>query len=124
MTSELAIASLSALAHARRLAAFRLLVQAGPTGVAAGDIARRLATPPNTLSTQLAILSRTGLIRSRRERTSIIYTADFDRFAQLLGFLMKDCCDGRPDLCAQLAEAVNGSLSRAPATTCIADCAS
>jgi DNA-binding transcriptional ArsR family regulator len=107
--SEAAIEALSALAHPGRLAAFRLLVQAGPRGLAAGEVARRLAVPPNTLSTQLAILSRGGLIRAHREGRSIIYRADYASFSSLLGFLVKDCCGGRPEVCAPLAQAVRST---------------
>lgn len=59
-------------------------------------------TPANTMSTQLAILSRTGLIRSRRDSRSVIYSADYVRITALLGFLIEDCCDGRPEICAAL----------------------
>jgi len=101
-----AIDSLSALAHSGRLAVFRLLVQAGPAGLAAGEIARALKTPANTMSTQLAILARTGLIGSRRESRSIIYKADYPRISALLGFLMDDCCEGRPEICLPLTPKV------------------
>jgi DNA-binding transcriptional ArsR family regulator len=106
MESSDAIDRLSALAHSGRLAVFRLLVKAGPEGVPAGEIARALATPANTMSTQLAILSRTGLIRSRRESRSVIYSADYDSISRLIGFLVQDCCQGRPEVCAPLLQAV------------------
>lgn len=99
-----AIAPLSALAHSGRLAIFRLLVRAGPDGLAAGEIARRLGVLPNTLSANLNVLSHAGLIRSRRDGRSIIYTADFDAMRELLGFLMEDCCGGAPEICAPLTE--------------------
>ncbi len=92
MESTEAIESLAALAHPGRLAVFRMLVQAGPDGVAAGEVARALDTPANTMSTQLAILTRAGLIRSRRESRSVIYTADYAEISGLLAFLMQDCC--------------------------------
>jgi DNA-binding transcriptional ArsR family regulator len=104
MTSSLAC--LSALAHAGRLAIFRLLVKAGPDGMAAGDIARQLKTAPNTMSAQLLVLSNAGLIHARREGRSIIYAADFERMRELLQFLTKDCCGGRPEICAPLAATV------------------
>lgn len=104
METEAAIEGLSALAHPGRLAVFRLLVQAGPDGAPAGEIARALDTPANTMSTQLAILSRAGLIRSRRESRSIIYSADYGQISGLLGFLMQDCCQGRAEVCAPLAQ--------------------
>ena len=98
-----AIEALTALAHPGRLAVFRHLVQAGPQGVAAGDIARALGAPANTMSTQLAILTRAGLIGSRRESRSIIYSANYDAIGALIGFLMEDCCQGRPEICAPIA---------------------
>jgi len=104
METDNAIEALSALAHPGRLAVFRLLVQAGSDGMAAGDVARSLDTPANTMSTQLAILTRAGLIRSRRESRSIIYLADYARITGLLGFLMEDCCQGRPEICAPIGE--------------------
>lgn len=99
-----AVAALSALGHEGRLSAFRLLVQAGPEGLAAGEIARRLDVPPNTLSSNLNILSNVGLIDSRREGRSIIYTARYENMTGLLEFLMQDCCNGAPEICAPLAE--------------------
>lgn len=116
METEDAIAGLSALAHPGRLAVFRLLVQAGPDGAAAGDIARALDTPANTMSTQLAILSRAGLIGSRRESRSIIYSADFERISGLIGFLMQDCCQGRAEVCAPLVQQLSCASPCAPAT--------
>ena len=105
METEDAIESFYALAHTRRLAVFRLLVQAGPAGISAGDIARAFDTPANTMSTQLAILTRAGLIRSRRESRSVIYSADYGEIAGLLNFLMQDCCQGRPEVCGPLLQA-------------------
>jgi DNA-binding transcriptional ArsR family regulator len=104
METKSAVARLSALAHEGRLSAFRLLIQAGPEGLPAGEIARRLAVLPNTLSASLNVLARSGLIQSRREGRSIIYAADFAAMRGLLGFLMEDCCGGRPEICAPLAE--------------------
>jgi ArsR family transcriptional regulator len=103
MESLTAIDALSALAHPGRLAVFRFLVRAGPEGVAAGEIARAMETPANTMSAQLAILARSGLIGSRRDARSIIYSADYAQITALLGFLMEDCCQGRPEICAPLA---------------------
>jgi len=97
-----AVASLSALAHGGRLSAFRMLVQAGATGLAAGEIARRLEMLPNSLSSHLAILENAGLIHARREGRSIIYTADYGAMQGLLGFLLEDCCGGAPEICAPL----------------------
>jgi DNA-binding transcriptional ArsR family regulator len=106
MEIESAVQRLAALAQSSRLQAFRLLVQAGMMGLPAGEIARRLGVPPNSLSANLNILSRAGLVRSRRQGRSIIYTADYDRMRDLLGFLVDDCCDGRPEICSSLAEVI------------------
>ena len=100
-----AVGALSALAHASRLAVFRLLVRAGPEGLPAGEIAREVGVLPNTLSTHLTILAHAGLIRSQREGRSILYSADYDGMRGLLGFLMEDCCAGRPEICALPAAA-------------------
>lgn len=103
MELKSAVAALSALAHEGRLAIFRMLVQAGPEGIAAGEIARRLDVPRNTLSSNLNILSNATLIDSRRESRSIIYTARYENMTELLEFLMQDCCGGSPEICAPLA---------------------
>jgi ArsR family transcriptional regulator len=104
MESILAVSCLSALAHEGRLQVFRMLVQAGVMGRPAGEIARRLQVPPNSLSANLNILSHAGLVRSRRQGRSIIYTAEYDSMRDLLGFLVEDCCGGSPEICAPLAE--------------------
>lgn len=106
MKSKTAIDALSALAHEGRLNAFRMLVKAGPDGMPAGDIARKLEVPPNSLSANLTILSHAGLVESRRDGRSIIYSASYQRMTQLLGYLMEDCCNGAPEICAPLAEIV------------------
>ena len=97
-----AVVSLSALAHEGRLTVFRLLVQAGAPGLAAGEVARRLDILPNTLSASLNVLSNAGLVASRRDGRSIIYTADYSNMRELLAFLMEDCCGGMPEICAPL----------------------
>ncbi len=104
MESNAAVASLSALGHGGRLSIFRLLVKAGAPGVAAGEIARRLDMLPNSLSANLNVLSHAGLITSRREGRSIIYTADYGAMSGLLGFLMDDCCGGAPEICGPLSD--------------------
>jgi ArsR family transcriptional regulator len=103
MESSSAVEALSALAHRGRLEIFRLLVRAGPAGVAAGEISRLTGALPNTLSANLNILSRAGLIDSRREGRSIIYTAAYDCMGALLGFLVEDCCGGNSAICEPLA---------------------
>src|SRR3954462_8786348 len=103
MQLPLAVDALSALAHGSRLAVFRLLVRAGPDGMAAGEIAREIGALPNTLSSHLTILAHAGLIQSRRDGRSIVYSADFEQMRALLGFLIADCCGGRPEICGSLA---------------------
>jgi len=104
MEMEIAIDALGALAQENRLKVFRLLVQAGPSGIAAGDIARKLGIPHNTLSTHLAILARAKLIASRKDARSIIYAIDLDGTRALLAFLVEDCCGGKPEACAPLID--------------------
>jgi ArsR family transcriptional regulator, arsenate/arsenite/antimonite-responsive transcriptional repressor len=103
MESPPAVAALSALAHPGRLEVFRLLVRAGPEGIAAGEIARATGSLANTLSANLNVLAGAGLVTSRREGRSIIYAAGFERMRELLAFLMEDCCGGNPEICAPLA---------------------
>ncbi|MDX3807353.1 MAG: metalloregulator ArsR/SmtB family transcription factor [Bosea sp. (in: a-proteobacteria)] len=102
MENEPAILTLAALAQTTRLDVFRLLVAAEPDGLPAGEIARRLTVPHNTMSSHLAILGRAGLVRSERFSRSIVYRADLDALRCLVGFLLKDCCGGRPEICAPL----------------------
>jgi ArsR family transcriptional regulator len=94
-----AVGAFAALAHDTRLTVFRLLVQAGPNGLAAGDIAGRMGVVPSTLSHHLAILERAGLARSRRMQRQIFYATDYEGTRRLLSFLMEDCCGGDPALC-------------------------
>ena len=102
MENESAIAALGGLAQGTRLDAFRLLVQHEPHGLAAGEIARQLDVPQNTMSAHLGILARAGLVRSERQSRSIIYRADLDGLRALILFVVKDCCAGDADLCAPL----------------------
>ena len=102
MDKEAVILALAALSQSTRLDAFQLLVSHEPEGVPAGEIARHLAVPHNTLSTHLAVLVRAGLIRSERRSRSIIYRDDLDRFRAVTTFLLKDCCGGRPEICGPL----------------------
>ena len=104
MEKEGTVLALAALAQSTRLDAFRMLVGREPEGLPAGEIARELAIPHNTLSTHLAILSRAGLIRSQRRSRSIVYRADLAAFRAVATFLLKDCCGGHPEVCAPLIE--------------------
>jgi ArsR family transcriptional regulator, arsenate/arsenite/antimonite-responsive transcriptional repressor len=87
-----AVGALGALAQESRLAVFRLLVQRGPRGLPAGQIAERLGLPGPTLSFHLAQLGRAGLVRSRREGRSIIYVPDYAGMQALMGYLTDNCC--------------------------------
>jgi ArsR family transcriptional regulator len=111
METKHAIEAFQALSQDTRLAALRLLVQAGPNGLAAGAIAERLAVQPSTLSTHLAILERAGLVASRRESRSIIYAAQYEGLRQLISFMMEDCCQGRPEICGGLAPAESAACA-------------
>lgn len=102
MKNEVAITALAALAQSTRLDTFRLLVKHEPNGVAAGELARMLDVPQNTMSAHLSTLSRAGLIKSERKSRSIIYRADLDAFRVLAVFMIKDCCGGSEELCAPL----------------------
>jgi DNA-binding transcriptional ArsR family regulator len=105
MELSTAVSALGALAQESRLKVFRLLVRSGPSGLAAGEIAKKLHVPRNTMSTHLAILSRARLVSSRKQGRSIIYAVDLDGTRDLLSFLLEDCCRGKPHLCAPLIEA-------------------
>jgi ArsR family transcriptional regulator len=94
------VGALSALAQETRLDIFRLLVQKGPDGLPAGEIGERLGQPSPTLSFHLNQLRFAGLVTSRRESRSIIYSANFKSMNDLLAYLTENCCTGRPDLCA------------------------
>jgi DNA-binding transcriptional ArsR family regulator len=102
METQDAIEVFAALSQATRLDVFRLLMEHEPAGLPAGDIARRLEVPQNTMSSHLAILTRAGLINAERQSRSIIYRAVVGRVRELTSFLVQDCCGGRPDLCEPL----------------------
>ena len=104
MEISTATTAFAALAQETRLAAFRLLVQAGPAGLPAGEIARALETAPSTLSTHLGLLQRAGLVSSERRSRRIVYRADFAGAGALMRFLMKDCCKGHPAVRAAIGE--------------------
>ena len=106
MDKNAALGALSALGQGTRLDVFRLLVKAGPKGVPAGEIGERLGAVQNTTSAHLKVLAQAGLIRAEREGRTIRYTADMSGFRDLLAFLMEDCCDGSPELCRPVIDAV------------------
>jgi DNA-binding transcriptional ArsR family regulator len=96
MDSKTAITALAALAQESRLAAFRLLVQAGPSGLAASKIAETLGIPPSSLSFHLKELTHANLVAPRQEGRFMFYVAQFDAMNALLGFLTENCCGGNP----------------------------
>lgn len=102
MDNEATITALAALAQGTRLDAFRLLVRHEPDGLPAGELARTLAVPHNTLSAHLAILTHAALVTSERHSRSIVYRANLNRLRELTLYLLKDCCGGRAELCAPL----------------------
>jgi ArsR family transcriptional regulator len=104
MIDTSAVSALSALAHVDRLAAFRMLVRAGPNGMPSGEIAEALAIPPTRMSFHLATLERSELLRSWRDGRRILYAASYDNMRQLLAFLTEDCCSGNPEICGNVSD--------------------
>jgi len=103
MERTVAIAALGALAQETRLDIFRLLVQQGPDGMAAGQIGERLGLAPPTLSFHLNQLRFAGMVAHRRASLSIVYRANFQAMNELLGYLTENCCGGGPEICAPAA---------------------
>jgi ArsR family transcriptional regulator, arsenate/arsenite/antimonite-responsive transcriptional repressor len=114
MKTEQVIDALAALAQRSRLAIFKLLVESGPAGLAAGAIGEKLELPPATLSFHLAHLARAGLVNSRQEGRFVIYSANFDNMNSLVGYLTENCCSGAA--CAPAVCAPSASASRRRAT--------
>lgn len=106
MEEERALAAFAALSQETRLRIVRLLIQAGPEGMAAGAIGEVIGATTSRLSFHLTHLEHAGLIRSRREGRFIIYTALYPAFSGLIGFLMRDCCQGHPEICTPAVEAM------------------
>jgi DNA-binding transcriptional ArsR family regulator len=104
MKKSVVIGALGALAQETRLDIFRLLIQKGPEGMPAGDIGARLGQPSPTMSFHLNQLRFAGLVSSRRESRSIIYTANFKAMSDLLAYLTENCCGGRSELCTPIVE--------------------
>ena len=102
MNDRQALASFSALSQETRLQVVRTLLVAGPDGLAAGSIADRMGVSPSNLSFHLKELDHAGLITQRRESRSIVYSANYDALADLVKFLMEDCCSGHPGIRASL----------------------
>ena len=104
MDKNRALDAFAALSQQSRLDVFRLLIKAGAEGMAAGDISLSLGVRQNTMSANLSILTKAGLIRSEREGRSIRYFADMTGLRGLLAFLMEDCCGGQPEICQPIIE--------------------
>jgi ArsR family transcriptional regulator len=102
MNANQALAGFAALSQDTRLAIVRLLVRAGPEGVPAGEVADKVGVSASNVSFHLKELERAALIDARREARSILYSANTGTLRDLIGFLMKDCCGGRPEICAPL----------------------
>ena len=102
-------AAFAALAQPTRLKAFRRLVAAHPNGLPAGEIAAHCKVPHNTMSTHLAALTRAGLIAVVRQGRSMNYRANLDGFRGLVDFMLRDCCGGRPEICAPVVEELNAA---------------
>ena len=98
MKTKSAVLALASLAQDSRLAIFRLLVQSGPHGLSAGEIAKKLDIPPSSLSFHLKELSHADMVTSRQEGRSVIYAANFVAMTRLLAFLSENCCGGNPCL--------------------------
>lgn len=112
MKKPQAIAALAALAQDNRLDTYRLLVQAGPQGMPAGEIAAALGLPPNTLTFHFDRLREAGLVSVRREGRSMIYAAQFDTMNALLGYLTENCCGGDPSCAPAVCEPVRGKRAK------------
>ncbi|MCW8308073.1 MULTISPECIES: helix-turn-helix transcriptional regulator [Acidiphilium] len=93
------VTALAALAHEHRLAAYRLLVEAGPSGIAAGNIAEKLGLVPSSLTFHVQALRNAGLISQRRASRHVIYAADFTAMNTLVGFLVENCCGQGISIC-------------------------
>ena len=106
MDVEPALEAFAALSQETRLWVFRLLVQAGADGLAAGEIADALGSRQNTMSSHLRILATAGLVSSRRRGRSVIYTANYETVRELVLFLMEDCCAGNKAVCRPVAESL------------------
>jgi ArsR family transcriptional regulator, arsenate/arsenite/antimonite-responsive transcriptional repressor len=100
MNERQALIAFGALSQETRLSILRLLVVAGPDGIAAGAIAEQVEVSASNVSFHLKELERAALVRARRSSRSIVYSAEFEVLSGLIRFLMEDCCSGRPEICA------------------------
>lgn len=115
--SEWTVAALAALAHEHRLAAYRLLVETGPQGLPAGEIAERLGLVPSSLTFHVQALLRAGLVNQRRVSRHVIYAADFSAMNQLVSFLVRNCCGQGADFCAPGCDPARATASPTKATS-------
>jgi DNA-binding transcriptional ArsR family regulator len=99
MDERQAVASFGALSQETRLRIVRLLVKAGPKGVAAGAVAGAVGVSASNVSFHLKDLERAGLVAAQRQARSIVYSANYDALGDLLQFLVQDCCGGHPEIC-------------------------
>jgi DNA-binding transcriptional ArsR family regulator len=106
MDKKQALAAFSALGQETRLDVFRLLLKAGSRGISAGEVATRLGAVQNTMSAHLKVLDHAGLVRAERDGRIVRYVADMTGLRDLLAYLMEDCCDGSPELCRPVIDAV------------------
>jgi DNA-binding transcriptional ArsR family regulator len=117
MKSSKAVQALGALAQDSRLAAYRLLVQAGSDGLAVGEISRRLKVPAPTLTSHLNVLRRAGLVRDEREGRVIRCRADYTQMNALLEFLTENCCAGDSGACAPSGTCATTTRETKPRST-------
>lgn len=102
MKRRKAVTAFASLAHEVRLGIFQRLVEAGPEGLAAGQIATKLRISPSSLTFHIAHLERAGLVHSQRKGRSIVYAADFGAMGDLVGYLTDQCCGGHPEVCRSI----------------------
>lgn len=114
MDETKAVRALAALAHSHRLAIFRALIQAGPSGLSAGEVARAVGIGATTLSFHMKELDRAGLVRTWRVGRFVRSSVEVEAVRRLFGFLIDDCCQGRPELCG-------GGLIASAAACCADD---
>ncbi|KQU72387.1 ArsR family transcriptional regulator [Aminobacter sp. DSM 101952] len=107
MYERQALAAFGALSQDTRLRILRMLVVAGPDGLAAGAIAENAEVSASNVSFHLKELERAGLVARHRDSRSMIYNAEYDAISGLIRFLMEDCCSGRPEICSPVVKAAN-----------------
>lgn len=116
MDEKNTIAALAALAQPTRLQTFRLLVEREPEGIPAGEVARIVGVPQNTMSAHLTILANAGLITGERQSRSIIYRADLEGLRAAMLYLLQECCGGNARLCAPLIADLTPCCPPSPVT--------